>query len=138
MQDQLLNLYYGKEGIEYSIGRVPIGSCDFSTSVYSYAESENDYELDGFSIDVDKSSTSGFKLQFIQRVLKISEYPLKLFASPWAPPAWMTTTNSTTGNPTLRDEPEVYASWALYFAKFFESYRNEGVEFWGVTTQNEP
>jgi len=64
--------------------------------------------------------------------------PISLFASPWAPPAWMTQTNSTIHNPSLRDEPSIYKSWSLYFTKFFKSYREAGVEFWGMTVQNEP
>ena len=50
----------------------------------------------------------------------------------------MTQTNSTVKNPSLRDEPRVYQSWALYFSKFFAAYHAEGIDFWGVTTQNEP
>jgi glucosylceramidase len=29
-------------------------------------------------------------------------------------------------------------SWALYFAKFIQSYRKAGVPVWGITIQNEP
>ena len=36
-QEQVLELYYGESGLAYSLGRVPMASCDFSTSVYSYA-----------------------------------------------------------------------------------------------------
>lgn len=50
---------------------------------------------------------TGHKISFIQRVLEMSvkecgQGYLKLFASPWAPPAWMTQTNSTLKNPSLR------------------------------------
>ena len=138
MQTKLLENYYAVEGIEYTVGRVPIASCDFSTGVYSYDETENDFELNDFSIAVDSSETTGNKLGLIKTVLEMTVNELSLFASPWAPPAWMTQTNSTVGNPSLRDEPEVYQSWALYFSKFFEAYRNEGVDFWAVTVQNEP
>lgn len=34
--------------------------------------------------------------------------------------------------------PEYYQLWADYYVKFFEAYEEEGVQFWGVTTQNEP
>lgn len=36
------------------------------------------------------------------------------------------------------DEPEVYGAWARYFSKFFAAYKEEGINFWGVTVQNEP
>jgi glucosylceramidase len=149
LQDLLLSSYYSTSGIEYSLARVPMASCDFSLGVYSYDDVENDYNLENFSIDVDRTDYTGQKLSFIQRVLDMSQRasedplashatPLKLFASPWAPPAWMTQTNSTVKNPSLRDEPQVYQAWALYFSKFFSAYHDEGIDFWGVTTQNEP
>lgn len=28
--------------------------------------------------------------------------------------------------------------WADYFVKFFDGYAENGIKFWGVTTQNEP
>ena len=86
---------------------MPIASCDFSASVYSYAETENDYDLADFSIDVDSTDTTGLKLPFIQRVLAESSREVALFASIWAPPAWMTQSGKTTGNPKLRDEEQV-------------------------------
>ena len=149
LQDLLLSNYYSTSGIEYSIGRVPIASCDFSQGIYSYDDMENDYDLDNFSIDIDRTDYTGQKLSFIKRVLAMTDAatkdpsashtsPIKLFASPWAPPAWMTQTNSTVHNPSLRDEPQVYNAWALYFSKFFSAYHDEGIDFWGVTTQNEP
>lgn len=149
LQDLLLSNYYATSGIEYSLARVPIASCDFSLGVYSYNDAEDDYALENFSIDVDRTDYTGNKLSFIQRVLAMTREackdplashttPLKLFASPWAPPAWMTQTNSTVDNPRLRDEPQVYQAWALYFSKFFSAYHDEGIDFWGVTTQNEP
>ncbi|GMH54023.1 hypothetical protein TrRE_jg1192 [Triparma retinervis] len=138
LQQQVIDSYYTEGGLEYSLGRVPIASCDFSTEVYSYVEVEEDLELESFDISVDSSPTTGDKMGLIQRVLKATANPISLFASPWAPPAWMTQTNSTVGNPSLREEVEIYQSWSKYFTRFFEAYRAAGVEFWGVTVQNEP
>lgn len=34
---------------------------------------------------------------------------------------------------------EFYQTWVDYFIKFFDAYKNEGIEnFWGLTTGNEP
>jgi glucosylceramidase len=33
---------------------------------------------------------------------------------------------------------EMYQAWADYFVKFLDSYQSEGIEFWGITTGNEP
>lgn len=150
MQNLLLSNYYSENGIEYSTARVPMASSDFSLGVYSYCDVKGDYLLENFSVDIDRSSYTGRKLSLIKQVVSMFSNvvpqnetgqhtnQLKLFASPWAPPAWMTESNSTIYNPTLRDEPKVYQAWALYFSKFFNAYHKEGVTFWGVTTQNEP
>jgi glucosylceramidase len=138
LQEAILRDYYTPDGLEYTVGRIPMASCDFSTGVYSYDDTPEDFALDNFSIDVDSTETTGNKLAFVQRVLKMTTSPLSLFASPWAPPAWMTKTNSTVGSSTLRDEPEIHSAWALYFSKFFAAYRDAGIDFWGVTVQNEP
>lgn len=37
-------------GINYTIGRVPIASCDFSTKEYSYLEREKDFFLNYFKL----------------------------------------------------------------------------------------
>lgn len=37
-------------GIEYNIVRVPMASCDFSTRLYTYADSPEDYSLRNFSL----------------------------------------------------------------------------------------
>lgn len=37
-------------GIEYNVVRVPMASCDFSTRLYTYADSPEDYSLLNFSL----------------------------------------------------------------------------------------
>lgn len=61
---------------------------------------------------------------------------LRFFASPWMVPKWIKTNGEYTGFGFIKKE--MYQTWAEYFVKFLESYKNEGIEFWGVTTQNEP
>ena len=43
----LINDYFSKDGLNYSLARLPIGSCDFSIKSYSYASKRN---LSDFSI----------------------------------------------------------------------------------------
>ncbi len=40
--------------------------------------------------------------------------------------------------PGLIANPKVYQSWAYYFSKFISSYAEYGINFWGLTIQNEP
>jgi hypothetical protein len=37
-------------GLKYSIGRVPMASCDFSTHEYSYDDTSNDFNLTQFAL----------------------------------------------------------------------------------------
>lgn len=60
---------------------------------------------------------------------------LKLLASAWSAPVWMKDSNEIIYGFLL---DEYYQLWADYYIKFFEAYRENGVEFWGLTTQNEP
>lgn len=48
-QENLLRSYFGEEGSEYSLCRVPIGGTDFSTHFYTYADKGNG-TLDKFSL----------------------------------------------------------------------------------------
>lgn len=41
---------YSVTGIEYSFVRVPMASCDFSTRLYTYADTPGDYELQNFTL----------------------------------------------------------------------------------------
>lgn len=49
-QDNLLNSYFSSEGIEYNLGRVPIGGTDFSTREYSYDDGPPDPKLKNFKL----------------------------------------------------------------------------------------
>ncbi|CAI5736798.1 unnamed protein product [Hyaloperonospora brassicae] len=135
LQEILLSAYFGDGGLQYTIGRIPIGSTDFSLSVYSYNDVKGDLAMKNFSIDVDKAK----KIPFIQRAMNTSARGMKLFGSSWAPPAWMTTEN-TTINCALQGYPggEYWKALALYYSKFVTAYEAEGIPMWALTTQNEP
>ena len=59
-----------------------------------------------------------------------------MYASPWTAPPWMKSNNDYKGQGYLL--PEYYQAWADYFVKFLDAYKAEGIEFWGLTAQNEP
>ena len=131
-QQELLEAYYDNDkGIGYTLARTNINSCDFSSESYTYVD-EGDGELESFSIAHDLR----FKIPLIRRAMAASGNRLRLFASPWSPPAFMKDNNDMLHGGKLR--PEYFRSWALYYTKFIKSYRNEGVPVWGITIQNEP
>ncbi len=131
-KQELITAYYdNQKGIGYTIGRTNINSCDFSSGSYTYV-TEGDKELNTFSIDHDKQ----FKIPLIRKALEAAGGKLKLFASPWSPPAYMKSNNDMLHGGKLK--PEFYQSWALYYTKFIKSYEKEGIPVWGITIQNEP
>ncbi|XP_071785392.1 lysosomal acid glucosylceramidase-like [Asterias amurensis] len=135
--ENLLKSYFSTEGLEYSLGRVPIHSCDFSTREYSYDNTPGDYELSRFELVEEDTK---YKIPVIRAALDMSPRELKLIASPWSAPAWMKTNGKMAGGGSLIGQPGglVYQTWALYFVKFLEAYKKNDISIWGVTTQNEP
>ncbi|XGW29730.1 hypothetical protein V3C99_009070 [Haemonchus contortus] len=137
MQNTIIEGYYGPNGLQYTIGRVPIASTDFSTHEYSYADTPGDFSLSNFSLTIEDWE---YKIPYIIQAQKLSQNSTKFFASPWSAPAWMKTNGHMKGGGRLRGKEggEYYQTWANYFVRFFEEYHKNGVDFWGVTVQNEP
>ncbi|XP_060535919.1 lysosomal acid glucosylceramidase-like [Cylas formicarius] len=132
-QDKLLESYFGKDGVQYSMGRVPIGGTDFSTRGYTYCDTQ-DETLESFALQEEDIK---YKIPYIKKAIDLKGTdPFKLFATAWSAPLWMKTTDSYTRFGQLKDE--YYGLWAEYYIKFFDSYKQENISFWGVTTQNEP
>jgi glucosylceramidase len=131
-QAELLQAYYSTDrGIGYTLARTNINSCDFSSESYTYV-AEGDSALRTFGIAHDLRN----KIPLIKRAMAASGGRLKLFASPWSPPAFMKTNLDMLHGGKLR--PEYYHAWALYYTKFIRSYQEAGVPVWGITIQNEP
>jgi len=128
----LTSLFNKEEGNGFSLGRTNIHSCDFSSSSYTYDETQGDTALNDFSIAHDLK----YRIPFIKAAIKEAGNDLKLFASPWSPPAWMKTNNDMLHGGKLKTEYD--RTWANYLVKFVKAYRNEGVPVWGMTVQNEP
>lgn len=131
-QQELLNAYYSKDkGIGYSLIRTTIHSSDFSSGSYTYI-AEGDKELNTFSIAHDKQ----YKIPLIKKAIETAKGQVKLYASPWSPPAFMKDNKDMLKGGKLL--PEFYQPWANYYVKFINGYQKEGIPVWGLTLQNEP
>lgn len=119
-------------GNGYTLCRTTIHSCDYSDEMYTYDDVADDKELKNFSIDHDRKN----RLPLIQMALKEANGNIKIFASPWSPPAWMKTNNNMLYGGKLK--PEYFQTWAEYFVKYVKAYEKEGIPIWGLTVQNEP
>ncbi|WP_319501892.1 hypothetical protein [uncultured Draconibacterium sp.] len=132
-------LFNAEKGSGFSLCRTAIGSSDFGLGAYSYSEVPEDYEMKHFSIDRDKKSV----IPFMQAALKHNPN-MKFFASPWSPPGWMKKSgimdagDQDKPNNTLIPTPEIYKAYALYLAKYFAAYADEGVKIQRLVVQNEP
>lgn len=139
-QKLIVQAYFGspETSLGYTMCRVHMNSCDFSLASYSCDDVENDFELSKFNIDRDFL----YLLPFIKaaQVESTAQNPLRMFYSPWSPPAWMKSNGKMTGSlvPGLKNDTRVHAAWAKFYSKFADAYRQQGVDFWGVTVQNEP
>ena len=130
-RDAILKAYFSKEGARYSLTRTHMNSCDFSVSNYSYTPVEGDVNLEHFSVEEDK----GDLIPMIKEAMAISEDGFKIFGSPWTAAPWMKDNNSWVGGKLL---PEYYDTWALFFSKYVDAYKAEGIDIWGFTVENEP
>ena len=130
-RDRILRAYFAKDGARYSLTRTHMNSCDFSLNNYSYTPVVGDIELKHFSVDQDREDL----IPMIKDAMAISEDGFRLFASPWTAAPWMKDNNSWVGGKLL---PEYYNTWALFFSKYVDAYKAEGIDIWGFTVENEP
>ncbi len=158
-------------GANFTICRMPIAANDFSIDYYSYDEVEGDFSMEHFSIEHDRSTL----IPFI-KLAQQQKPDLKIWASPWCPPAWMKyskhyASRSTVkmkerlasllqegestymfrvvdnglpadkeiheGNNGFIQEDAYFRAYALYFSKFIDAYRAEGIDIFMVMPQNE-
>eukprot|EP00735_Rhodelphis_limneticus_P000939 TRINITY_DN11474_c0_g1::TRINITY_DN11474_c0_g1_i1::g.10925::m.10925 TRINITY_DN11474_c0_g1::TRINITY_DN11474_c0_g1_i1::g.10925 ORF type:complete len:545 (-),score=176.73,sp/Q9UB00/GLCM4_CAEEL/40.61/2e-126,Glyco_hydro_30/PF02055.11/5.3e-142 TRINITY_DN11474_c0_g1_i1:44-1642(-) len=134
IQELILDNYFGEQGLEYNIGRIPIASCDFSERVYSYDDVEDDFGLEHWALQPEDYE---LKIPYIQRAMKKSTHKLNMFATPWSAPAWMKTNGQMDGG-EMKEGDEYRETWKNYFMKFLRAYHEQGVDMWAVTVQNEP
>ncbi|MCB0584886.1 MAG: glycoside hydrolase family 30 protein [Phaeodactylibacter sp.] len=128
---RILEAYFGESGAKYSLTRTHINSCDFSLSSYSYAPVAGDTALQHFSIEEDREDI----IPMIREAMAISKDGFKIISSPWTAPPWMKDNNNWVGGRLL---PEYYDTWALFFSKYIDAYKAEGIDIWGFTVENEP
>jgi glucosylceramidase len=128
---KILDAYFSESGANYSLTRTHIASCDFSLSNYTYAKVENDLELKKFTIEEDKADL----IPMILEAKAISKEGFNIIASPWTCPPWMKDNKKYVGGKLL---PEFNDTFALYFSKYLNAYKNEGIDIWGLTVINEP
>lgn len=149
-KEMILRDFFTPEGFNFTICRVPIGANDYARDWYSLDETAGDFAMENFSIERDKKSL----IPYIKSAMEYNP-DLKVWGSPWSPPAWMKTNNHYACRPApVNDlpesgagqegttqfimQPEYLSAYAMYFSKFVQAYRDEGINLYAVHVQNEP
>ncbi len=153
--DKIMKDLFSAEGCAFTMGRISVGANDYSLSYYSCCDVKEDFGMRDFNIDRDRYIT----IPYIKAAQAINP-DLKIWASPWSPPAWMKINEhySTRGgdwngrengnrmpegadllnNCTGFNMQERYLkAYALYFSKFAQAYKAEGVPLFAIMPQNE-
>jgi glucosylceramidase len=127
LKNNFINDCYSSNGLNYNIGRIAIGSCDFSNTSYEYT---NKKDLSDFNIDEDRK----YVIPMLRDIKTIKE--IDLIASPWTPPRFMKDNKRLTIGGKLKKK--YYDLYSTYLCKYIDEYKNEGFNIAYLTIQNEP
>lgn len=125
--NKILDEYFLKDGLNYNICRLPIGSCDFSTNSYSYSYKE---DLSDFNVNKDNTIISTVKSA------QKRNNNLLFLSSTWSPPAFMKDNKKLSNGGKLLQE--YYQLFANYLAKYVLEYKKQNIPIDFMTIQNEP
>lgn len=148
MRKYALEDYFGLDGLRYTLGRVPIAGSDFSSRPYTYLDIRStqslkeDFNLTRFKLQPEDIALKIPIIRQAQYIVKDStryKQKLNLICSAWSAPAWMKDNGHLVkgklkGNSSL----SYYDAYAKYHVRFLKEYQAHGVDFWAVTSQNEP
>ena len=134
-RDALLREIFANDtnSISVSYLRVSIGASDLSLNVFSYDDmpaGQTDVNLQNFSLAPDQTDI----IPVLKLILAINPN-IKIFGSPWSPPAWMKDNGSSVGGSLL---PQYYNVYANYFVKYIQGMKAQGITIDAITPQNEP
>ena len=131
-QDVLRALFDTKTGCSFNLCRMPVGASDFAMDYYSLDDTPGDYAMAHFSDDRDQEKL----IPYVKAAMKYRR-DLKVWGSPWTPPAWMTTNGKYTGG-GMTQTPQSLTAYALYLDKAVRAYQKAGLHFYALDVQNEP
>ncbi|MDB5142627.1 MAG: O-glycosyl hydrolase [Mucilaginibacter sp.] len=134
-QAELLKELFGvdKTNIGTSYLRISIGASDLDDHVFSYDDlsaGKTDADLKEFSLANDQRAL----IPVLKKILAINPH-IKILGSPWSPPVWMKTNDSTAGGHL---KPEYYHTYSQYLVKYVKGMAANGIRIDAITIQNEP
>ncbi len=150
-REAVLKSLFSQEGCNFKLCRMPIGANDFARNWYSLNDSVGDYEMKYFNIERDQRNL----IPYIRSAMKFQPN-LKIWGSPWCPPAWMKKNGYYACSPSPYNDldpnlprrengdtdfitnDKTQQAYALYFVNYVKYYQAEGINVYAVHIQNEP
>ena len=134
--EMLSALFEKKDGAGWNFIRVPLGSTDWerSSDYYTYDDmprGSKDWNLEHFSMHRDIGRALPDLLHSITKI----NPDVVFLASVWGVPGWMKENDSIMFG---RFNPECTGVYARYLRKAVQAWSALGIEFYAITTQNEP
>ncbi|BCN30641.1 glycoside hydrolase family 30 protein [Anaeromicropila herbilytica] len=129
---KMLDTYFTKEQMNYSIARIHIDSCDFSLEHYEAMSDCMDRNMESFSL----SRSEKYIFPLLEDAQKVLGKPLEVMISPWSPPAFMKTNEQRNHGGKLKEEYKEF--WADYICKYIKELANIGYKITRMSLQNEP
>jgi glucosylceramidase len=160
MKDDAMRLLFSAtDGAAFAWGRIPMGASDYATSRYSVDDNAgadpapNTGETNRPAMGTFSIARDGMKLIPYIKAAQMVKPNLRFWASPWTPPVWMKTgfkTNSGANSSAAATKPSYYdggnmksdaatlMTYAQYFTRFVQGYKDQGINIEIVSPQNEP
>ena len=129
---QLLNAYYGPDGLGYTLGRTHLDSCDFSVGHYQAVDDPTDTTLQRFTLE----RSEKYILPLLRAAQNIYGKKIPLMAAPWSPPDFMKTTGLRNYGGALKSEFK--SIYAAYLCRYIKELKKAGADIVRLTIQNEP
>ena len=109
-QDELMQRIFGADGdLRFTLGRVSMNANDYAREWYSCSDVPGDFQLKHFNIRHDMQN-------IIPLARAAQKYcpGLKLFMSPWSPPAWMKINHDYPVQPANTNKMDERQAYLLY------------------------
>lgn len=131
-KEEMMRMYFSKEGMQYNRVRIPMDSCDFAVEMYEAMSDSTDCALESFSFD----RTAKYIIPMLEDAERMAGKHLKIMLSPWSPPSFMKTNGKRMQGGSLK--PEYYEFWAEYMCRYIEEFQRRGFQVERMSLQNEP
>lgn len=125
LQEEFLSSVYNKNGLNYNLTRICLGSCDFSLKTYDFLSDDNSLDLSSYET-------------YVLKVLEIinAYHEQIIFLSSWSPPKiYKSNDDYYHGGKLLKEHYEDYID---YYVSFLLEMKNRGFKISFVNVQNEP